>query len=140
MVINNISDYEYQQIVSTFIVFTNKEYKCSVCKAASLKRKDGEKIRKLKGCYDEQPMPVFRQKNMLFYKCPANYQSIEVGNYINLYYSSEQVALNIKSKMEAKLVDLFNILDNLRDELRTASDKRSKRNTHGRGKGSSKIG
>lgn len=103
-----------------------------MCNKAALKRKDGEKIKALKGCYEEQKMPVYRHNKMLFYKCPANYQSIEVGNYINLYFSEENISLLDKMALPSKLVELFLILDNLRSELRQAHDKRSKRNTHSR--------
>lgn len=136
-VINYISESEYQQIVSTFIVRTNKEFNCHLCKEASKKRKDGEKIRALKGCYEPQKLPVFRHGKDIYYKCPANYQSIEVGNYFDLYFSNESLSLTERLTMPSKLVELFLILDNLVNELRTANDKRSKRNTHSRGKRSS---
>jgi hypothetical protein len=109
-----------------------------MCKLAASQKKDGQRRRELKGCWNEQSMPVYiHDRKIKYTKCPANYFDSYVSSLVDLVSSSPKITINESFKMPAKLVDMINLVDNLISIERDKHVKRSQRNHHsGRKKGS----
>ena len=121
--------------MATVLVRFNKEYDCTTCKNAASAKRDGMNRRALKGCFDAQPRPVYQhERKVNFYKCPANYYSSYVSSLMDSYIDSTPMTYQEKIKLPAKLVEVFNLLDNLVNKQRQKNVERSTGHANSRGK------
>jgi hypothetical protein len=124
-------------IIATVLVRFDKEYDCNTCKLAASAKRDGMQRRERKGCFTAQSHAIYSHKRKInFYKCPANYYSSYVSSLLDSYIDSAPMTYQEKIKLPSKLVEVFNLLDNLVNEQRLKNVERSTGNANARRKGS----
>lgn len=111
--INELSEFEFIQLISTHMVIHNTKFQCESCISRNSKQ-----VRDLsKGCTQNASRKVADYKGQLsFYRCPANYYSEQMALLIESFRFFKNGILPYNGNMfeqPSKIIECFSHIENL---------------------------
>ena len=114
MKISTLSEYETLQIIASVESIFSSHWNCYKC----MTDKNHERMKKVKGCV-YTPKTNYKVEGYQLNKCLGNFSSREIYGYFDMLKSYEAGVMphgGSFAQQSAKLIDLFNMIMQLRDE------------------------
>ena len=133
---SSLTNSDYISIVTTFMVMTDNNLKCSMCKnkhRGSTKRQ--ELLFKQKGCKEVSTNPKTQYKPthemtgaspILYYTCPANLRDGSASSLISVYDNYDKGIMPFSGgllEQPSKFVEVMDLVHNLTSEYQTQRNK-----------------
>ena len=129
--LSSISLYEIMTLKACFKIVTRKEFQCSQCKDPKFPKEYLDKRRRVKGCFGSN-RPVFQIDEFKFHTCIGNLWSNSfdiVMDMYNLYNKRGKLPFDgTILDQPAKILDIFKIMDSLRNEYEQEQEAKEKNN------------
>lgn len=137
--ISELSTYEYSQIIATFYYHNDDKFGCDRKAAKFYKddrrknpKADEEHFRKMQGCVGERKSVMYQFESIGYYGCLCRFRTNMYGFYWSAYQAFKQGTMPYPgsfSEQPSKIIEVFNLLDNLVEDLREEhAKKESKKN------------
>lgn len=137
MSISSVTDADYTEIVSTFMVATNHNFNCTLCKQKYPRQPEKkEAMFKQKLCREIADRPRFSYKpthsmagnlTIKYSTCPANLFNSGTLSLINMVGSFNEGIMPYEGglfEQPAKFVEVMELVHNLKEEYNSEQDKK----------------
>lgn len=130
LMLSTMTDGEYVTLVSTFISHTNERLNCGLQKSRLNGRGDISaalaEIERRSGCKADGSKQLFQLGKISFRKCLCNFQNTQLPFLLKLHKHFEAGVMPFEGPLAdqpAKLMDVFGLLDELKEDYRQAQEK-----------------
>lgn len=121
--LNTLSEYETLQVTASIWSIFDDKWNCYTC----VNSKVHERLKTVKGCIST-PRTNYKVEGFKLNKCLGNFASKEIYAYFDMFKLYDKGIMPLGGAMidqPAKLIDLFNMIDQLRAEkIKELQDKK----------------